>query len=234
AALGPRVLNDEHNVMTVLIAQGGLGDAHGMFGRRRAGFAEGDLHAHLGQDARVQLVEADADLDGGFLAIGGGDDGDDFARDFPIGIGVERGFDRLIGFDAVDVAFVDVNLDFERAHVHNGSDAGAGESAAGGHGRNHLAGLGVLGGDDAVERRTNDEIVHLLLPHGHGALGNRDIALLPGQAAAEGGGIGFGAVEVGGGDDFLLGEIGDADELLFGLLEQRAGFVERGFGGVEL
>src|SRR5581483_8981923 len=42
AALGPRVLNDEHNVMTVLIAQGGLGDAHGMFGRRRAGFAEGD------------------------------------------------------------------------------------------------------------------------------------------------------------------------------------------------
>ena len=84
---------------------------------------------------------------------------------FQSGIRVQRRLDRLARLDAVDVAFVDVNFDLQRIHVHDGADARAREAAAGGDRRNHLARLRVLGGDDAGERRADDRVVHLLLPH---------------------------------------------------------------------
>ena len=57
---------------------------------------ERDLHAHVGQDARVVLVEADAHLHRRLLAVGGGDGGDDVRGDPPVGIGVEHRLDALV------------------------------------------------------------------------------------------------------------------------------------------
>ena len=133
AAFGAAVLDDEHHVPPVPALHRAFRKQHraARRGRPAAGFAERHLHRHLRQDARVQLVEADAHLDRGFLAVGSGDDGDDVAGNFPVGICIQRGFDRLAGLDPVDVAFVDVNFDFQRFHVHDGADAGAGEAAAG-------------------------------------------------------------------------------------------------------
>jgi len=43
------------------------------------------------------------------------------------------------------------------------------------HWRNHFAGLRVLGGDNAGERRADDGVVELLLPGGDLSLGDDDI-----------------------------------------------------------
>src|SRR5690606_9584580 len=78
AAFGGAGIDDPDEVAAVRGADrvGGNRDARG--GRRGAfGFlvaAERDLDAHFGKDARVGFVEADANFDGGLLAVGGGDD----------------------------------------------------------------------------------------------------------------------------------------------------------------
>ena len=54
-----------------------------------------DLDAHVGKDARVELVEGDAHLHGRLLPVGGRDGGDHVRRDLPVGVGVERRLDRL-------------------------------------------------------------------------------------------------------------------------------------------
>src|ERR1700676_4182215 len=129
----------------------------------RLGAEESDFDAHVGEDARVEFEEGDAHFDGGFLAVGGRDDGAHAARNLPVGIGVENGVNGLAGMDASDVGFVDVDFDFVGVHVHDGGDAGAGEAAAGGDGGNHFADLGVFGDDDTGVRSTNGAIVDGLL-----------------------------------------------------------------------
>ncbi len=57
-------------------------------GRRVA--QEGDLDAHVGEDPRIERVEADPHLHGRLLAIGRRDDGDDVRGVRFVGIGVER------------------------------------------------------------------------------------------------------------------------------------------------
>src|ERR1039458_812415 len=79
-----------------------------------ARFAEGDLHAHLRQDARIELVEPDPHFHRGLLAVSRRDDRNHFARNLPLLVSVQRRFHRLPRPDAIDVAFVDINLDFER------------------------------------------------------------------------------------------------------------------------
>ena len=100
-------------------------------------------------------VHADAHLDGRLLAIGGRHDGDDRARDDPVRIGIEHGFDRVAGMQPADRGLVDVDLDLDRVHVDDGADAGAGETAAGRQRRDHLAGLRAALDHDAGERRAD-------------------------------------------------------------------------------
>ena len=83
---------------------------------------------------------------------------DHVRRNPPIGIGVEHRLDRLIRLDPVDVALADVDFDFERRHVDDGADAGAGEAAAGRHRRDHLARLRVFRDGHAVERRADHRV----------------------------------------------------------------------------
>ena len=119
--------------------------------RRRGVFQEGHLDRHVRQNARVLHIHADTDLDGRLLAIGSWHDGDDGARDAPVRIGIEHGFDAGAGMQTTDRGFVDVNLDLDRAHVDDGADAGAGEAAAGRQRRDHLAGLRAALDHDAGE-----------------------------------------------------------------------------------
>ena len=122
-------------------------------------------HAHVRHDARVLRLERDAHLHGGLAAVGGRDDGDHLAGDLPVRIGVQRRLHRLPGRDAVDEGLVDVHLDLERVHVHDGADAGAREAAARRDRRDHLAGLRRLGDDHAAERRADHGVVELHLGH---------------------------------------------------------------------
>ena len=65
-------------------------------GRRRLA-QERHLHAHVRQDARIELLEADAHEHRRLLAIGGRHHRDDVGRNLPVGIGIEHGRDRLPG-----------------------------------------------------------------------------------------------------------------------------------------
>ena len=138
---------------------------------------EAHLDAHVGQDLRLELVEADAHAHRGLGAVRRGHDVDDVRRQRRVRIGVERRFDALIALDAIDVRLVDVHFDFARVHVDDGGDAGAREAAAGRHRRDHFAGLRVLGDDHAVERRAHVEIVVVDAPHGEAAFGHLDLRL---------------------------------------------------------
>src|SRR5688572_24219648 len=91
---------------------------------------ERDFRRHLGEDARVALLEADAHLDGGAVAVGGGNDGDHFAGNVPVRVGVENDGGGLPRPYVGDLAFVDVDLDFEAFHVDQCGDTCAGELAA--------------------------------------------------------------------------------------------------------
>src|SRR5579863_2675408 len=92
---------------------------------------EGHAYAHVRQDARILLIDADAHLDGGLAAIGCRNDGNHVRGDGPVRIGIEHGLRVLPGLHAIDVGLVDVDLDLERVHVDDGADAGAREAAAG-------------------------------------------------------------------------------------------------------
>src|SRR3989449_2273934 len=154
---------------------------HAATGRRRGRLVaeEGHLHPHVGQDARVELVEGRAHLHGGLLPVRSGNQGADLAGDLPVGIGVEDGGDGLSVTDPRDVRLVHVHLDLERGHVHEGGDARAREAAARGDGGHHLPALGVLGDHDAGKGRPHDAVVDVLLGHLDPRVGRAD--LLPGQ-----------------------------------------------------
>ena len=89
---------------------------------------------------------------------------------FQSGIGVERGLDRHLRLHAADEGFADVDFHFQRIHVDDGADAGAGEAAAGRQRRDDLARLRGLGDHHAGERRAHDGVVDA---HGRRCAGGR-------------------------------------------------------------
>ena len=147
---------------------------------------ERHLDPHVRQDARIELVEADAHLDRRLLALGGGDGGDHPRRDRPVRVGVESGGHPLPRRHALDVRLVDVDLDLERRHVDDGRDAGAGEAAPGRDRRDHLARLGVLGDRDPGEGRADDEIVERLAGQRRFAPGGARLLALRARGAPPG------------------------------------------------
>src|SRR4051812_34334418 len=69
---------------------------------RRNLFEERDLHGHVGKNAQILVLHADAYLDGRLLAVGRGDDRDHRCRDGPVRIGVEHGVDIAARLHAAD------------------------------------------------------------------------------------------------------------------------------------
>src|SRR5207245_1009876 len=68
AALGAAILHDQNHVASFLLLDSALGQSN-RAGSHRAGnpsVAESHFYTHLGQDARVELYEADTDFHGGF------------------------------------------------------------------------------------------------------------------------------------------------------------------------
>ncbi len=92
----------------------------------------------------------------------------------PVRVGVQRGHRRLIGLHAIDVGLVDIDLDLEGVHVDDGAHTGARE-AAGRQGRDDLADLGRLRGDDAGERRVHGRVVDIDLCALHVGFGDLDL-----------------------------------------------------------
>src|SRR4051812_13285995 len=71
------------------------------------------LHRHIGQDARVLLVEADAHLHRGLLAVRGRHDRDHRGGNGPVRIGIQHRVHGAAGDDPADEGFVDVDFDFD-------------------------------------------------------------------------------------------------------------------------
>src|SRR5712692_9694911 len=154
AALGLIVLDEKDDLLAIIVTHSALrndncggGCCGGFF--LGLGATEGHLDAHVGKDARVQLEKGDAHFDGGFLAVGGRDDGAHAAGNLPVGIGIEDSGDRLTVLYARDVGFVGVDFDFVGVHVHDGGDAGSREATTGGNRGDHFADLRILGDDNA-------------------------------------------------------------------------------------
>src|SRR6201987_5159616 len=101
------------------------------FGRAaasRAGVLEGDLGGHVGEDARVLLVDPDPNFDRPLVAVGLRHDADDRGRDRPVRVRVERDRNWHAGLNAADERLVNVDVDFDRIHVDEGEYAGAREA----------------------------------------------------------------------------------------------------------
>src|SRR5262249_7384093 len=98
-------------------------------GPRGLRLQEGDAHAHVGHDTRVPLFDGDAHFDRGLTAVCRRDDGDHLSGDLPCRIGVQHSLHRLSRRDPIDERLVDVHLNFERVHVHDGTYTGAREAA---------------------------------------------------------------------------------------------------------
>src|SRR5229473_5063266 len=180
AALGLIVLDEKDDLLAIVVTHSSLrndncggGCCGGFF--LGLGAEEGHLDAHVGKDARVQLEKGDAHFDGGFLAVGGRDDGAHAAGNLPVGIGIEDGSDGLTVLHARDVGFVDVDFDFVGVHVHNGGDAGTRETTARGNGRDHFADLGVFGDDNTGVGSADSAIVDGLLGFLDARLGADDL-----------------------------------------------------------
>jgi hypothetical protein len=95
------------------------------------GFVEAHACAHVRNDACVFRIESDAYPHRGLAAIGGGNDGDHPARDLPVLVGIEHRLHWHARLYPADVGLAHFHLDFERVHVHQRADAGAGVAAAG-------------------------------------------------------------------------------------------------------
>ena len=99
APLDAIVFHDEHDRLAVRRADRRLRHQHARRRRRaparpaRLLAQERDLHAHVGQDPRVQRVEPDADLHRGLLPVGCRNRRDDVRRDLPVLIRVEHRLD---------------------------------------------------------------------------------------------------------------------------------------------
>ena len=136
---------------------------------------------HFRQDPGILLVEPDPHQHRPLAAIRGGNHGDDVRRNLPVRIGIELGRGRLVRLHAIDEVFIDVDLDLERIHVDDGADPGAREAAAGGDGRNDLAGLRRLDGDHTGEGRAYHGVIEIAVGHVHTTLRHFDIAALGGE-----------------------------------------------------
>src|SRR5690242_9318144 len=101
AALHTSIRVDEQGVPAYGIGghghRGGYGRARGVGG----GAERRHPDPHIRHDARILGADRDAHLDRGFGAIGGRDDGDDRARDLPVGIGVQHRLYGLAGGHAI-------------------------------------------------------------------------------------------------------------------------------------
>ncbi len=97
-------------------------------------FPKRDFDAHIGKNAGIELLEADANTHRGPIPIRRGDDGDDVTRDFPIRVRVQSRLDFLSRANSINVALVDVDFDFERFHIDDGTNSGTREPAPGAHG----------------------------------------------------------------------------------------------------
>src|SRR3546814_12429688 len=75
----------------------------------------------------------------------------------------------------------DLDLDLQRVHVDDGTDAGAGEAAAGRQRRDDLARLRGLGRDPTGERRAHDGVVDAVVGDGEPIGGDLGGALPGGQ-----------------------------------------------------
>src|SRR5690606_6007154 len=133
---------------------------------------ERDAYAHLRQDARVLLLEADADAHGRFRAIGRRDDRDHARGDRPLGIRVQAHGDGLTRLHAIDEVLADVDLDLERVHVDDRAYARAREPARRRPRRDGLAFLRGLDRHDAGERRAHDRVLEIALRDGEIRLGH--------------------------------------------------------------
>ncbi len=141
------------------------------------------FNAHVGQNARVQFVEANPHPHGAFLTVGRRNDRNHLARYPPIGVCVQHRLDPLSGRDAMDVILVDVHFNFQRRHVHHRAHARPREPAARRQRRNDFPWLRGLGNDHSRKRSPDHRIVELLLPRRHLALGDDHFDILPRQPA---------------------------------------------------
>ena len=202
-------MHDQNHIAPFLLLDGTLGQCNraGSHGPGNARVTKSHFYTHFGQDARVELDEAHAHFDGRFLPIGSRNDRDDFAGDFPVGVGIQRSFDRLAGLNAIDVTLIDIDFNFQRSHVHNRADAGASKTAAGGDRRNHFAWLSVLRSHDAGKWSTNHVVLHLLLPGGDLALRHDHVRALLLQFGLKRKGRSFSMIQVSLCGDFVFQQI---------------------------
>jgi hypothetical protein len=127
AALDALTIDEKHESRAAVGLDRGLRhERHRLRHRRGGGVGlpqERHLDTHVGQEARVELLETDAHEDRRLLAIRGRHHRDHVGRDLPVGIGIEHRRHRLSRANAVDVALVDVDFDLERSHVDDRADA---------------------------------------------------------------------------------------------------------------
>src|SRR5690606_7989013 len=137
------------------------------------------------------------------------------------------GGDPLSRPNPADVGFVDVDLDLQRVHVHDGADTGPGEAAARGDRRNHLAGLCILRYHHAGERRTYGHVVEGVAGERDAAFRDLDLFAAGGEAGREGVVIRFRRVQAGDAREFARGEVAQAVALEFRYPQLRLDLLER-------
>src|SRR4051812_32651562 len=179
------IFDYEDHRLAALLLNSGYGNYHTRYGGLLPLWfvaQEADLHAHIGQDARIQLVKADADLHRRFLAVGSRGYGAHVRRNLPVGIGIKHRCNRHAWPHARDIGFVDVNFDLVGIHINDGGNPSAREATTGRNWANHFAALSVLRNHYAVEWRAHYGVVQILLRHLNAALGGADLSLGGGDA----------------------------------------------------
>ena len=153
-----------------------------------------------------------------------------------VGQGVEHDLDRLARAGLRQVAFGHVGLDFERIHVGHGHHGALCADGAG-HGRDHVAHVGVLDQHHAVERGADLGEVFVDLLDLELRLGLRQAGLGGGHCGMGGIDAGLGVVDRLGRDEALGLQAAGALELTLGvglfdlgLAHIGLGLVHAGFG----
>ena len=96
----------------------------------------------------------------------------------PIRIGVEQRLRWLLRRHAIDVSFIDVNFDFKRIHVDDGTDTSAGKATTGRDGRDDFTGLCRFGDDHACKGCPHGTVVELYLRTAQAGLRQLDLLAL--------------------------------------------------------
>ena len=108
------VADYEHHRAARVLAHGPPRDQHPggtRPGRARLLAEKRDLHPHVRENARVQAIEGNPDLDRRLLPVGGRDDRAHFRGDLPLRIRIQDGRHRLSRLDPGDVGLVHVRRD---------------------------------------------------------------------------------------------------------------------------